>query len=250
MEAEARRELARLAAEGLDAYRESLWLTSLTYLTDACAALGDEATAALVYPELEPLAGTNVMIGHLVSCYGAADRYLGDARGDARRAGSSGEALRACDGAEPAHGSRDLARTHGLRVRTLPARARVAVTATRPGHCSARPGHWPGGSACRRSLARARSLGTSAPPAAPPGRSVSARGPDPRPRRPGPQQPGDRHDAHDQRAHGRQPHTQHPAQDRLLQSHRGRLLRPPAPSRFDLSHAGRYSLGSRPCRST
>ena len=77
MEAEARRELARLAAEGLDAYRESLWLTSLTYLTDACAALGDEATAALVYPELEPLSGTNVMIGHLVSCYGAADRYLG-----------------------------------------------------------------------------------------------------------------------------------------------------------------------------
>ena len=45
--------------------------------TDACTALGDEATAALVYPELEPLAGANVMIGHLVSCYGAADRYLG-----------------------------------------------------------------------------------------------------------------------------------------------------------------------------
>jgi DNA-binding CsgD family transcriptional regulator len=33
--------------------------------------------AALVYPELEPLAGATVMIGHLVSCYGAADRYLG-----------------------------------------------------------------------------------------------------------------------------------------------------------------------------
>ncbi|HSD79269.1 MAG TPA: LuxR C-terminal-related transcriptional regulator, partial [Solirubrobacteraceae bacterium] len=29
------------------------------------------------YPELEPLAGTNVMIGHLVAWYGAADRYLG-----------------------------------------------------------------------------------------------------------------------------------------------------------------------------
>ena len=63
--------------EGSTAYRESLWLASLTYLADACAALGDEATAALVYPELEPLAGANVMIGHLVSCYGAADRYLG-----------------------------------------------------------------------------------------------------------------------------------------------------------------------------
>jgi DNA-binding CsgD family transcriptional regulator/tetratricopeptide (TPR) repeat protein len=77
MEDDARRELALLAAEGLDAYRESLWLTSLTYLADASAALGDETTAALVYPELESRAGSNVMIGHLVSCYGAADRYLG-----------------------------------------------------------------------------------------------------------------------------------------------------------------------------
>ena len=43
MEAEARRELARLVAEGLDALRASLWLASLTYLTDACAALGRRA---------------------------------------------------------------------------------------------------------------------------------------------------------------------------------------------------------------
>jgi DNA-binding CsgD family transcriptional regulator len=77
MEAEARRELARIRAEGLDVFRASLWLAALTYLTDACTALGDQDTAALVYPELEPLAGTNVMIAHLVSCYGAADRYLG-----------------------------------------------------------------------------------------------------------------------------------------------------------------------------
>jgi DNA-binding CsgD family transcriptional regulator len=77
MEAEARRELARVAAEGLEPLRETLWLASLTYLSDACAALGDEAVAELVYPELAPLSGTNVMIGHLVVCYGAADRYLG-----------------------------------------------------------------------------------------------------------------------------------------------------------------------------
>jgi DNA-binding CsgD family transcriptional regulator len=30
-----------------------------------------------VYPELEPHAGSNVMIGHLVACHGSADRYLG-----------------------------------------------------------------------------------------------------------------------------------------------------------------------------
>ena len=77
METEARRELSRLVADGLEPFRESLWLGSLAYLADAAAALGDEDVAALVYPELEPLAGANVMIGHLVSCYGAADRYLG-----------------------------------------------------------------------------------------------------------------------------------------------------------------------------
>jgi DNA-binding CsgD family transcriptional regulator/tetratricopeptide (TPR) repeat protein len=77
MESAAKRELARIAHEGLEPYRESLWLASLTYLTDACVALRDEAVAALLYPELAPLAGGNVMIGHLVAYYGAADRYLG-----------------------------------------------------------------------------------------------------------------------------------------------------------------------------
>ena len=77
MEREAKRELSRLASEGLEGFRSSLWLATLAYLTDACAAVGDETMAAIVYPELEPLAGANVMVGHLVACYGAADRYLG-----------------------------------------------------------------------------------------------------------------------------------------------------------------------------
>ena len=77
MEEEARRELSRMAAEGIESFRSSLWLATLTYLADASAALGDERMAAIVYPELEPLAGSNVMIGTLVACYGAADRYLG-----------------------------------------------------------------------------------------------------------------------------------------------------------------------------
>ncbi|MGV1049205.1 MAG: ATP-binding protein, partial [Solirubrobacterales bacterium] len=89
MEEEARRELSRLAAEGIEGYRASLWLAALAYLTDACAALGDEAMAAVIYPELEPFAGSNVMIGHLVACYGSADRYLGmlaSTLGEAERA--------------------------------------------------------------------------------------------------------------------------------------------------------------------
>jgi DNA-binding CsgD family transcriptional regulator/tetratricopeptide (TPR) repeat protein len=77
MEAEARRELARLAADGLEPFRASLWLGSLVFLADACAMLGDADVAAIVYPELEPFGGGNVMIGHLVSCYGAVDRHLG-----------------------------------------------------------------------------------------------------------------------------------------------------------------------------
>jgi len=77
MEREARRELARIAADGIEGLRTSLWTAALAYLADAACALGDESMAALVYPELAPLAGANVMIGHLVSCYGAADRYLG-----------------------------------------------------------------------------------------------------------------------------------------------------------------------------
>jgi DNA-binding CsgD family transcriptional regulator len=89
MDAEARRELSRVLADGLDPFRDSLWLASLAYLTDACSALGDANAAALVYRELEPFGGGNVMIGHLVSCYGAADRYLGmlaATAGDAERA--------------------------------------------------------------------------------------------------------------------------------------------------------------------
>ncbi len=77
MESEARRELTRAVADGLDPFRESLWLGALAYLTDACSALRDESAAAVLYPQLEPFGGGNVMIGHLVSCYGAADRYLG-----------------------------------------------------------------------------------------------------------------------------------------------------------------------------
>ncbi len=77
MEREARDQLDQVADAGLERMRESLWLASLTYLADAGAALADERIAALVYPELEPHSGSNVMIGHLVTCYGAADRYLG-----------------------------------------------------------------------------------------------------------------------------------------------------------------------------
>lgn len=77
MEEEARRELSALAAEGIDGLRETLWLASLVYLADASSAVGHGGMAALVFPELERFAGANVSVGHMVACYGAADRYLG-----------------------------------------------------------------------------------------------------------------------------------------------------------------------------
>ena len=77
MEEQVRGELDRVQAEGLDPLREGLWLASLTYLADAARAIAHQEVASLVYPLLAPLAGRNVMIGHGVACYGAADRYLG-----------------------------------------------------------------------------------------------------------------------------------------------------------------------------
>jgi DNA-binding CsgD family transcriptional regulator/tetratricopeptide (TPR) repeat protein len=77
MEEQVRGELDRVQAEGLEPLREGLWLASLTYLADAAGAVAHQGVASLVYPMLAPLAGTNVMIGHGVACYGAADRYLG-----------------------------------------------------------------------------------------------------------------------------------------------------------------------------
>jgi DNA-binding CsgD family transcriptional regulator len=77
MEEEARRELDQVRREGFDRLRSSLWIASLTYLADACAIVGDEKLAALVYPELAPLSGGNIVVGHGVACYGAADRFLG-----------------------------------------------------------------------------------------------------------------------------------------------------------------------------
>jgi len=77
MHEEARSELERIRRTGLDALRQSLWLASLTYLVDVASAVSDPQLAAMLYPELAPLSGGSVVIGHGIACYGAADRYLG-----------------------------------------------------------------------------------------------------------------------------------------------------------------------------
>ncbi len=77
MHEEVRVQLDHVQAEGLQPFRESLWLASLTYLTDAVSVVGHEGLASVLYTALLPFAGSNVMIGHGVACYGAVDRYLG-----------------------------------------------------------------------------------------------------------------------------------------------------------------------------
>ena len=131
MEDEARRELAAVRAAGLGALRQGLWVASLTYLTDAACAVGDADTAVLLRPHLEPLAGTAVMVGHGVACYGAADRYRGmlaATRGDREAAEQAFEAALALDrrmGAATwvAHGSFEYGRmlaADGDRERAVP----------------------------------------------------------------------------------------------------------------------------------
>ena len=135
--------------------------------------------AAIVYPELEPLAGSNVMIGHLVACYGAADRYLG------MLAATLGERERAEEHFERAlelnrrmGASTWLAHTAYEYGRLLLGRGRAAI-ASGPRRCSARRRRSPSGSACRGcSAGSGRSASPLRRPACPDGLSP-ARGADP-----------------------------------------------------------------------
>ena len=228
MEDDARRELARIREAGLETLRSALWLGSLTYLADACSALGDEATAALVYPELEPLAGTNVMIGHGVAIYGAADRYLGML---ATTLGEWSSAERHFEAALEMN--REMGADTWLAHTAYEFGRMLLARGGRDDRATGRPAPRRGGSARRanrhadaaRASAGARVARRRGRPAA--RRPLGARGADTRPRRSRPLEPGDRHGARDQRAHGGEPHPQHPAQDGLRQPHRGCVVRPP-----------------------
>ena len=74
---EARAQLALIQSDGIDVYRHALWVGSLTYIADACVAVGDADLSLQVYRELLSIAERNVMIGHGVACYGSSERYLG-----------------------------------------------------------------------------------------------------------------------------------------------------------------------------
>ncbi len=138
MEEQVRGELDRVQAEGLEPLREGLWLASLTYLADAAGAVAHEGVAALVYPLLAPLAGTNVMIGHGVACYGAADRYLGMLAATLGERESATQSLRGA----PCSSTGRWARAPGWRTPPTSTGAccsRAAETPSAAGSCSPKP---------------------------------------------------------------------------------------------------------------
>jgi transcriptional regulator with XRE-family HTH domain/tetratricopeptide (TPR) repeat protein len=57
--------------------QDSLWVTTLAYLSQVCAFLGDEDRARTLYGLLLPYDGRTVVVGGATACYGAAARYLG-----------------------------------------------------------------------------------------------------------------------------------------------------------------------------
>lgn len=78
LEEETRKEFETLAAEDFaDLPADALWLTSMAYLSEICAYLGDTGRAAILYQLLLPYAGHSVVVGFIVDCYGAVARYLG-----------------------------------------------------------------------------------------------------------------------------------------------------------------------------
>ena len=78
LEQEAREMFERLAANDFAAIpRDAMWMTSMTYLAEVCAFLGDARRAAMLYQRLLPYAEHNVIVGLAIACTGAAARHLG-----------------------------------------------------------------------------------------------------------------------------------------------------------------------------
>jgi tetratricopeptide (TPR) repeat protein len=78
MRSEAQAVFEGLAENEFDALpRDALWVTSLVYLSEVCAYLGDAERATILYRLLSNYNGRNVVVGHKTFCLGAAARYLG-----------------------------------------------------------------------------------------------------------------------------------------------------------------------------
>lgn len=76
-EAAARAAFDEIIQQGLAAIpRDSLWPTSMAYLAEVAARLGEREQAAELYRLLLPYSGRNIVTGFMTVCLGAVDRYL------------------------------------------------------------------------------------------------------------------------------------------------------------------------------
>jgi hypothetical protein len=57
--------------------QDSLWVSTLTYLSEVCVYLADLDRSAILYELLLPYDGRAVVVGGATACYGAAGRFLG-----------------------------------------------------------------------------------------------------------------------------------------------------------------------------
>ena len=175
-----RRELARVAADGLDPFRESLWLASLTYLTDGCAALGDRghrghrlsrARAARRRERDDRPPGRLLRSGRSLPRHARRDARRGRARAEEHFERAMELNRRMGAPTWLAHTAYEYARL--LLARGAGERDRAAGAARRGGERS------PTRSACRRCSGASARSGSAAPPAGPSRRALRPRGPDP-----------------------------------------------------------------------
>ena len=151
MEEEARRELARVREDGSG----RISLHALGGVADLSgrrlrARRRRDAGRACSTQSWCRLSGGNVVIGHGVACYGAADRYLGTAGRDARRPRPRDRTLRAR--AQPSTAPWAHARGSPTPSTSTAGRCGCAAATTmpaKPRRCSPRRRRSPSGSACR-----------------------------------------------------------------------------------------------------
>jgi hypothetical protein len=74
----ARAQLSLLAPAGFEAIPRNLaWSSMIALAAEVCALTGQQDEAAVLYPQLVPWAGHNIVTGSAALCFGSASRYLG-----------------------------------------------------------------------------------------------------------------------------------------------------------------------------
>ena len=77
-EPEARTEFERLAPDDFAClHRDYTWLMATSLLADVCSFLKDRSRAAILYEQLLPFAGRNIVMGYAIVCAGSVSRSLG-----------------------------------------------------------------------------------------------------------------------------------------------------------------------------